>query len=377
MKIYLVGGAVRDKLLGLPVKDRDWVVVGSTPEEMLQQGFQPVGQDFPVFLHPDTREEYALARTERKSGHGYTGFTFHTAADVTLEQDLIRRDLTINAMAESETGEIVDPYHGQKDLEQRVLRHVSPAFQEDPLRILRVARFAARFADYGFTIADDTMSMMAHMVSAGEADYLVAERVWQETSRALMEVRPEIYFLTLMSCNALNAVLAEWQPFLTGTPHNLAALKLAAADNAPEQVRFACLFAASDRTDESGLKPFFRRMRFPSRHSELAQLVYQQAHHLADVLTKPVAEEVMQLFEATDAFRRPERFADFLSAAGFCAQPRGTSISQEKRAELMDWLQQCNTINARTLVEQGIKGKALGDKLRELRVERLSQSLNQ
>ena len=375
MNIYLVGGAVRDKLLGLPVKDHDWVVVNSTPEEMLQQGFVPVGQDFPVFLHPKTKEEYALARTERKSGHGYAGFAFHADPDVTLEQDLIRRDLTINAMAESAEGDIIDPYQGQRDLQQRLLRHVSPAFQEDPLRILRVARFAARFASQGFTIAEDTMALMAHMVSMGEASYLVPERVWQETARALMEQRPEVYFLTLMSCNALSAVLKEWQPFLLGSSLCLAALQRAAEQNASEPVRFACLFAANEQTEAASLKPFFQRMRFPSSHCELALLVYQQAHEVPDILGRPTAETVINLFEATDALRRPERFEAFIAAAGFIARAKGLDFPASSLDKLPDLLRQCNAINAREIVAQGVKGKAVGEKLRQLRLEALRQTL--
>lgn len=229
MKFFLVGGAVRDKLLNLPVKDHDWVVVGSSPEQMTRQGFQPVGQDFPVFLHPDTKEEYALARTERKSGHGYSGFVFHTTPDVTLEEDLIRRDLTINAMAEDEHGTVYDPYGGQNDLKDKLLRHVSPAFQEDPLRILRVARFAARFYHLGFRVASETLELMTSMVDRGEASYLVPERVWQETMRALSEPAPEIYFEVLSACHAMNVVMPEWVPFLEKDSTGIKALRTAAA----------------------------------------------------------------------------------------------------------------------------------------------------
>ncbi|MFP4611626.1 MAG: multifunctional CCA tRNA nucleotidyl transferase/2'3'-cyclic phosphodiesterase/2'nucleotidase/phosphatase, partial [Thiohalophilus sp.] len=203
MEKYQVGGCVRDKLLGLPVKDHDWVVVGSTPQEMIEAGYRPVGKDFPVFLHPETHEEYALARTERKTGPGYTGFTFHAAPDVTLEADLARRDLTINAMAETDAGEIIDPFGGRQDLKDRLLRHVSPAFVEDPVRILRVARFAARFAEFGFRVADDTRELMRRMVDNGEVDALVPERVWQETLRALQENHPETFFEVLRECGAL------------------------------------------------------------------------------------------------------------------------------------------------------------------------------
>ena len=209
MKTYLVGGAVRDELLGRPVTERDWVVVGATPEEMTARGFRPVGRDFPVFLHPETKDEHALARTERKTAPGYRGFVVHAAPDVTLEDDLRRRDLTINAMARAADGELIDPWGGQADLTARRLRHVSPAFAEDPVRILRVARFAARFADLGFTVAPETLRLMQDMVAAGEADALVAERVWQETRSALTENRPEVFIETLRACGALARVYPE------------------------------------------------------------------------------------------------------------------------------------------------------------------------
>ena len=251
MKIYQVGGAVRDRLLGRPVSDRDWVVVGATPQAMLDRGFQPVGKDFPVFLHPDSHEEYALARTERKTAPGYHGFSVHAAPDVTLEQDLSRRDLTINAMAEGPDGEIIDPCGGQRDLAARCLRHVSPAFAEDPVRILRLARFAARFTD--FTVAPETLALMRRMVEAGEVDALVAERVWQEVSRGLMEARPSRMFEVLRDCGAL-ARLAPELDRLFGVPqppqhhpeidtgvHVLMVLDQSAAAAAPLAVRYACL----------------------------------------------------------------------------------------------------------------------------------------
>ena len=376
MKIYLVGGAVRDQLLGLTVKDRDWVVVNSTPEEMLARGFRPVGQDFPVFLHPKTREEYALARTERKSGHGYTGFTFHTDPEVTLEQDLIRRDLTINAIARDESGEIIDPYHGQQDLEQRVLRHVSPAFQEDPLRVLRVARFAARFADLGFTIADDTMALMAHMVGTGETDYLVAERVWQETSRALMENRPEIYFLTLMGCGALNSVAPEWLPFLTRSPVCLSALQQAASISASDAVRFACLFARNSHTSLDELKSFVRRMRFPAQHAELAMLVYEHADTAIETIHHLTPESLMSLFEAADALRRPERFSEFLTATSCIAHASSRTLPASQQQAILKMLQDSLDINAKSLDQQGIKGREIGEKLRLMRIDCLRHALS-
>jgi tRNA nucleotidyltransferase (CCA-adding enzyme) len=219
VKSYLVGGAVRDALLGLPVREKDWVVVGAAPEDMAAAGYRPVGKDFPVFLHPQTKEEHALARTERKSGRGYHGFTFHTGAEVTLEEDLIRRDLTVNAMARDDDGTLVDPYGGQRDLQARLLRHVSPAFAEDPVRILRVARFAARFAPLGFRVADETMALMRQMVERGEADHLVSERVWKETERTLSGdgrdeagYRPSVYFQVLHGCGALARVMPELAP---------------------------------------------------------------------------------------------------------------------------------------------------------------------
>ena len=209
LRVYLVGGAVRDKLLGLPVTERDWVVVGASPEEMLRRGFKAVGKDFPVFLHPRTKEEYALARTERKTGPGYRGFAFHAAPDVTLEQDLARRDLTINAIAETTDGELVDPFGGKRDLEQRLLRHVSPAFAEDPVRILRLARFAARYHRLGFKVAPETMALCQRMVAAGEVDALVPERVWQELAKALMEPSPEVFITVLRECGALARLMPE------------------------------------------------------------------------------------------------------------------------------------------------------------------------
>lgn len=253
MKIYLVGGAVRDTLLNRPVQERDWVVIGETPESMLKQGFRPVGKDFPVFLHPETQEEYALARTERKTSHGYTGFAIHADPDVTLEQDLIRRDLTINAMAMTPEGDLIDPYHGQRDLERRIFRHVSPAFTEDPVRLLRVARFAARYGHLGFSLAEETKTLLISMVTAGEVDYLVAERVWAELVKALNEPNPSAFFYALKDCGALAKIFPEIdnlfgvpQPALhhpeidTGV-HVLMALEQAARLSNNPEVRFAAL----------------------------------------------------------------------------------------------------------------------------------------
>ena len=253
MKIYLVGGAVRDQLLNLPVKDRDWVVVGATPETLLQQGYQQVGKDFPVFLHPDTHEEYALARTERKSGSGYTGFTCYAAPDVTLEDDLQRRDLTINAIAYSAKGEYIDPYHGIDDIHAKLLRHVSDAFSEDPLRVLRVARFAARFAPLGFTIAPETMSLMQEMTNSGELNALTAERVWKETEKALHSQAPQVYFEILHQCGALKILFPEinalfgvpapkkWHPEIDTGIHTMMVLAMASRLTDDIAVRFSAL----------------------------------------------------------------------------------------------------------------------------------------
>ena len=302
MKTYVVGGAVRDELLGLPVQDRDHVVVGATPEEMTAAGFRPVGRDFPVFLHPQTHEEYALARTERKSGRGYKGFTVYSAPDVTLEQDLARRDLTINAMAKAEDGELVDPFHGEKDLADGVLRHVGEAFHDDPVRILRVARFAARF---GFRIADETFALMKSMVASGEADHLVPERVWQEFARGLAEPHPELMFEALERCG----LRAKLLPELKEIPKIL---------SGPLAVRFAVLCWP---LGEAGVQALCARIRAPNEERELALL----GCRLRASLGAASPGDLLLLLKRADAFRRPERFALLLQAAkivqpGFSAQ---------------------------------------------------------
>jgi tRNA nucleotidyltransferase (CCA-adding enzyme) len=288
LKVYVVGGAVRDELLGLPVKDRDWVVVGATPEEMVAKGFKPVGKDFPVFLHPTTHEEYALARTERKSGRGYKGFTVHAAPDVTLEEDLRRRDLTINAIAKDEDGKLIDPFRGQEDLRQGVLRHVSEAFAEDPVRILRVARFAARFS---FLVSKETQALMRRMVRSGETDYLVAERVWQEFAKGLMEEHPERMFQVLDSAG-LKLVPKPKVPLAGELP-----------------VRFALLAWPLQETDVEAL---CKRLRAPNEVRDLALLASGYREQLKHA-KQP--EELLELLKRTDAFRRPERFAQLLEVA--------------------------------------------------------------
>jgi tRNA nucleotidyltransferase (CCA-adding enzyme) len=294
VKVYLVGGAVRDELLGLPVKERDYVVVGATPEEMERLGFKPVGKDFPVFLHPETHEEYALARTERKSGRGYKGFQVHASPEVTLEEDLKRRDLTVNAMAKAEDGALIDPFGGRKDLDAKVLRHVSEAFAEDPVRILRVARFAARF---GFKVHEGTMKLMQDMVSSGEADFLVPERVWQEFSRGLGERHPELMFQVLQRSGLSRKLLPE----LKGIPATLSR-----APSLP--VRFALLTWGLTEVEVSTL---CERLRAPNEVRELALTV----HRVKDKLKSASPQALLELLKRADAFRRPERFAELLEAA--------------------------------------------------------------
>jgi tRNA nucleotidyltransferase (CCA-adding enzyme) len=348
MKVYLVGGAVRDELLGRPVRERDWVVVGATPEEMQNAGFRLVGRDFPVFLHPETGEEYALARTERKTGPGYRGFELRYSADVTLEDDLRRRDLTINAMARDSDGQVIDPHGGRADLEARKLRHVSEAFNEDPVRILRVARFLARFQPLGFTIAPETVARMRAMVSAGEADALVPERIWQETDRALGEPAPEAWLRALRDCGALARIFPEldalygvpqpekWHPEIDTGLHIELVLQ-AAADLSPEpRIRFAALMhdlgkGRTPRTkwpshighEESGarlVQELSERLRVPVDYRELAVLAARW-HGIAHRAEELRPRTILDLLESCDAFRRPERFRELLLA--FEADSRG------------------------------------------------------
>ncbi len=302
MKAYVVGGAVRDELLGLPLQDKDYVVVGATPEEMVAQGFKPVGKDFPVFLHPQTHEEYALARTERKSGRGYKGFTVHAAPDVTLEDDLRRRDLTINAMAKDpESGALIDPFQGKRDLERKILRHVSAAFTEDPVRILRVARFAARL---GFGVADETMQLMREMVRSGEADYLVPERVWQEFERGLAEPHPEKMFDVLDASGLADKLLDGVKP----VPE---VLVRAAKETRSVPVRFAVIAWPHK---EPEVTTVCERIKAPNEVRELALLACRNRVALrAAPLATPAA--LLELLKRTDAFRRPERFRDLLQVA--------------------------------------------------------------
>ncbi len=332
MKIYQVGGAVRDELLGLPVKDRDYVVVGATPEEMTRLGYRPVGKDFPVFLHPQSHEEYALARTERKTARGYRGFQVYAAPDVSLEDDLRRRDLTINAMARDEQGQLIDPYDGERDLRAKVLRHVSEAFAEDPVRILRVARFAARFGD--FSVAPETLALMQTMAANGEVDALVAERVWQELAKGLREAKPSRLFEVLIEAHALDRIVPEFAPL---HPKHAALQKLdaAASDGASLAIRYATLVAAIDgrrRPPSKALKAdaadapvlaVSRRLRVPSDCADLGKLALrwiasvEQAHALEP-------EALLELLIGADALRRPQRFRDLLSVCGYVIRPESS-----------------------------------------------------
>lgn len=309
MQTYIVGGAVRDALLGLPVRDHDWVVVGATPQDMVSAGFRPVGKDFPVFLHPDTHEEYALARTERKTAPGYKGFTFHTSPDVTLEEDLARRDLTINAMARDESGAITDPFKGREDLAARVLRHVSQAFAEDPLRILRVARFAARFHE--FTVAPETMGLMRDIVAAGEVEHLVAERVWQEVARGLMEDHPQRMFEVLRESGALARLLPELDTLPEDERTALhACLTRAVARGAPLEQRWALVLQplGADIAREVS-----ERLKAPNEARDLAVMLARESGALQ--LETDAAETALELLVRCDALRRPERFAALLDTA--------------------------------------------------------------
>ncbi len=364
MKIYRVGGAVRDALLGLPVRDNDWVVVGATPEALAAEGYLPVGKDFPVFLHPKTREEYALARTERKTAQGYHGFAVHAAPDVTLEQDLARRDLTINAIAQDADGVLTDPYGGQRDISARVLRHVTNAFAEDPVRILRVARFAARFTD--FSVAPETLQLMRDMVAAGEVDALVPERVWQELARGLMERQPSRMVEVLRDCGALAKLLPE----VDAGPHLMRVLDMAAQLNAPLPVRFACL--TYELSHELG-KGLCQRLRVPTDCREIADVVAREhgnIHRSAEFN----AAALVRLLERCDAFRKPPRFADILLACECDARGR-LGLSEQpypQRQRLLAALAAAQSVPtyevAAAAEAQGESGAKIGERVHAARV---------
>lgn len=357
MKIYLVGGAVRDQLLGLPVKERDYVVVGSTPEKMSELGFKPVGKEFPVFLHPKTKEEYALARTEKKISKGYKGFEFYTSPHVTLEEDLKRRDFTINAMAMDENGKIIDPFNGKQDLEKKILRHVSEAFAEDPVRILRAARFAARFAD--FSIHPDTLQLMQHMAHAGEVDALISERVWQEFYRALNEDHPERFLEVLQEAHALTKLF----PALEKNYHAvLTALKNARSFDS--LVRFAAMFYTLSPHETQIL---CEKNRVPLDYRDLAQMVATNGAVYFS-LNLQSANEILDLLEKVDAFRRPERFDKFLQACSANMQ------QSEREKKLQSALKIANEIDVKKIIQDGFTGKEIGDELKKRRLEALLSS---
>ncbi len=397
MDTYLVGGAVRDELLGLEPHERDWVVVGSTPEEMTRQGYRPVGKDFPVFLHPQSNEEYALARTERKSGRGYKGFEVYADPDVTLEQDLARRDLTINAIAKRPDGSLIDPFDGRVDLEQRLLRHVSPAFVEDPLRILRVARFAARFHHLGFTVADDTMLLMQTMVAAGEVVELVPERVWQETEKALATANPEVYFAVLHECGALKVIFPElarlfgvpqperWHPEIDTGIHTLMVLAQAARLSDSSAVRFAALthdlgkgitppehwpsHRGHEELSVALVLGMCERLRVPNEHRDLAVQVARFHGHCHRALElRP--KTVLKVLEGIDAFRRPERFEQFLLACEADARGRkgfeDRDYPQARRLRVA--YAAAAAVEAAALELAGLDGEQIRERIRKARI---------
>ena len=403
MEIYLVGGYVRDQLLGLETKDRDWVVVGANADELLKQNYRQVGKDFPVFLHPKTNEEYALARTERKTAAGYSGFSFDANADVTLEEDLIRRDLTINAIAQDADGKLIDPFNGQADIKAKVLRHVSPAFVEDPVRILRLARFAARFADLGFSIAEETQQLMSDMVNNGEVDALVPERVWQETLRALAEKTPAKYFEVLRDCGALSVLFPEidrlWgvpqpekhHPEIDTGVHTMMVLTQAAKLSNDPKVRFAALVHDLGKgttpkhkwpkhiDHESRGVPLVEalcdRYRIPNDYRELGIIVakYHLHYHRAAELRD---NTFLKTLDSVDAFRRPERFELFLLACE--ADSRGRTGFEDKKFEQPDIYRKvfntAKAIDTKELVAQGLKGKEIKEALNKQRLQAIKEA---
>ncbi len=406
MKTYLVGGAVRDALMGLAGSDRDWVVVGGTPEALVAQGYQPVGRDFPVFLHPDTHEEYALARTERKTARGYHGFAVHAAPDVTLEEDLARRDLTINAIAQDEHGQRTDPYGGERDIAAKVLRHVTEAFREDPVRILRLARFAARFPD--FTVASETMTLMREMVAEGEVDALVSERVWQELSRGLMGAQPSRMLQVLRECGALQRLLpevdklygvpqrAEYHPEIDTGIHLEMVLDASARINAPLEVRFACLchdlgkgttpadvlprHIGHEQRSEKLTRALCTRWRVPVECKELAELVAREHGNIHQSLGFG-AEAVLRLLVRCDALRRPERFLLALQACECDARGRlgkeDEAYAQGPRlALLLKAAQSVDSaaVSAQALAE-GLTGPAVGARIDAARLKAIAAAL--
>ena len=402
MQIYLVGGAVRDKLISYPCHENDWVVVGSSPDEMIALGYRPVGQDFPVFIDPRSGEEYALARTERKSGVGYGGFTFHTSPDISLEDDLIRRDLTINAMAESDDGTIIDPHGGQQDLNNKILRHVSEAFAEDPLRVLRVARFAARYAHLGFTIAPETLQLMQSIVDRGEMTALVAERVWKETQRALCERSPDVFIETLRSCGALAILLpevealfgieqrADYHPEIDTGIHTLMALQQSALLTEKATIRFTVLVHDLGKAitpkeilprhtghEARGLplvKDVCDRLKVPNQHRQLAMVVTEyhlMCHKSLDF--KP--DSLLKLLTVMGALKSEEKLDDFLLCCMADAKGRKGLEKQDYAPNryLREARKAAIAVQVKDLVDSGIKGADIGIHLKQRQIEALSQ----
>ncbi len=402
MDIYLVGGAVRDELLGLTIKERDWVVVGATPEQMLAQGFKQVGKDFPVFLHPDTHDEYALARTERKTAPGYHGFSVQASPRVSLEEDLERRDLTINAMARDAQGALIDPYNGRQDLEEGWLRHVSPAFSEDPVRILRIARFSARYSSLGFRIAPETLELMQQMVRSGEVDALVPERVWTETVRALAADDPASFIRVLRECGALARIFPEidrlfgvpqnvrYHPEVDTGIHLLMCLEQAVRLGADSVVRFAVLvhdlgkgttpaaewprhIGHEDRSEPLVLA-LCQRLRVPKEYSDLAKLVARYHSHCHRAMELRPGK-LLKLLEATDALRRPQRFQRFLLACEADARGRkGLEYRSYPQAQRLQAAHHAaGSVDIKILLEQGFKGSDLAEAVRQARLRVISR----
>jgi tRNA nucleotidyltransferase (CCA-adding enzyme) len=402
MQIFLVGGAVRDRLLKRPVTERDWVVVGASIDEMLAKGYQQVGKDFPVFLHPQSKEEYALARTERKSGKGYTGFSVIADSSITLEEDLSRRDLTINAIAQDDYGNLIDPFNGQADITNKLLRHVSPAFAEDPLRVLRVARFAARYAHLGFSVADETLVLMREMVNAGEVDYLTPERVWKETQRALTEKNPEVYFSVLLECGALKVLFSEidalfgvpqtaaYHPEIDTGVHCLMSLQQAVKLSDDPLIRFATLIhdlgkAATPKDilprhighEERSLpliESLCQRIKCPNDYKELALAVAAWHTHCHRALELK-ASSVLKLLLRLDAFRRPERFEQFLICCE--ADARGRTGFEDRNYPQSNFLRKafqiCLDVKAKEFVTQGISGIKINEAMHKKRIALLRE----
>lgn len=402
LNIFLVGGAVRDKLLNRKVKDKDFLVIGSTVEKMLSLGFEQVGKDFPVFLHPQTKEEYALARTERKQGQGYTGFTCYAAADVTLEEDLQRRDLTVNAMAMNKQGEIFDPYNGQHDLKNRVLRHVSDAFIEDPLRVLRVARFAARYHSYGFTIAKETLSLMQKISESGELSTLSAERLWQEMQLSLAEDNPEVFFQVLHQCLALKSIWpeldilwgvpnpAQWHPEICSGVHTMMVLQQAVKLSDKTSVRFAALchdlgkgltqsslWPSHKGHEKAGLplvEKITQQLKIPNDHKQLALKVCE--HHLhCHKAFQLKASTLLRIFNQLDVWRKPDEFEDFILAcqADFLGRLGFENRPYPQANYLKTAMQAARQVNAKSFVEQGLKGLEIKEAMAKSRLDAIKK----